>query len=212
MNRLVKLILENVSVPVFTSLEISMLVPGSDNTRYALIKRALADGDLIRIKRGLYTLSPIYRKATLNPYAVSNMILPFSYISLESALSNSGWIPEAVRSITAVSSKSYKEFNTPIGYFTYEKVPQKALFAGVERIQDASGNVWLQALPLKALADYVYIHSCNWTSTEPLKESLRIDNDNLHELTLYDFGEIEGNYKNNRVIRFLEGLKQELFP
>jgi predicted transcriptional regulator of viral defense system len=210
MNRLVKKILENVAVPVFTSLEISMLVPGSDNTRYALIKRAIADGDLIRIKRGLYTLSPLYRKNTLNPYSVSNMIQPFSYISLETALSNNGWIPEAVKSITAVTSRTCKEFKTPIGFFTYEKVPQKVLFAGVERVRDATGNVWLQASPLKAFADYVYIHTCNWTSTKPLIESLRIENDNLLELTAYDFSELDGNYNNPRVIRFLEGLKKEL--
>jgi phage terminase large subunit-like protein len=211
MNRLVKKILENVPVPVFTSLEISMLVSGSDDARYGLIKRTLADGDLIRIKRGLYTLSPSYRKSTLNLSSVSNMILPISSISLETALSNSGWIPEAVRSITAVTSRSSKEFKTPIGLFTYEKVPQKVLFAGVERLQDTSGNVWLQASPLKALADYVYIHGCSWTSMEPLLDSLRIEKENILDLTEPDFAELDENYKNPRVVRFLEGLKKELF-
>lgn len=212
MNRLVKAILEYVPVPVFTTLEISSLVPGSANTRYSLVKRAIAAGDIIRIKRGLYTLAPLYRKGTLNPFSVSQMILTLSYISLETALSNCGWIPEAVRTITAVTNRTATEFMTPIGHFTYEKVPQKILFAGVERMQDASGNVWFQATPLKALADYVYLHGFDWTSSQPLIESLRIDGDSLREITKADFIELEGNYTNHRVIRFLEGLKKELLP
>jgi hypothetical protein len=211
MNRLVKTILEKVPVPVFTTLEISTLVPGSENSRYALVKRAIADGDIIHIKKGLYTLSPLYRKGILNPYSVSHMILTLSYISLETALSNCGWIPEAVTTFTAVTSHTPTEFVTPIGHFTYEKVPQKTLFAGVERLQDGSGNIWFQATPLKALADYVYLHRCDWISSQPLVESLRIDEENLREITETDFFELEGNYTNRRVMRFLEGLKRELF-
>lgn len=212
MNRLVKTILEKIPVPVFTPLEISMLVPGSANTRYALVKRAIADGDIIHIKRGLYTLSPLYRKGILNPYSVSQMILALSYVSLEAALSNCGWIPEAVKTITAVTSRVSTEFVTPVGHFTYEKVPQKTLFAGVERLQDTSGNVWFQATPLKALVDYVYLHGCDWTSSRPLVESLRIDEENLREIVETDFIELEGNYSNRRVVGFLEGLREELFP
>lgn len=211
MNRLVKRIIEEVPVSVFTPLEISMLIPGSADTRYALVKRSIADGDIIRIKRGLYTLSPLYRKGTINPFSVSLMILGLSYISVETALSNCGWIPEAVRAITAVTSRTPAEFVTPIGYFTYEKVPQKILLAGVERLQDASGNVWFQATPLKALADYVYLHGCDWTSSRPLVESLRIEEESLREITKEDFLDLKDNYTNSRVIRFLHGLKEELF-
>jgi predicted transcriptional regulator of viral defense system len=211
MNRLVKMILEKVPVPVFTTLEISNLVPGSENTRYSLVKRAIADGDIIHIKKGLYTLSPLYRKGILNPYSVSHMILALSYISLETALSNCGWIPEAVRTVTAVTSRTPTEFVTPIGHFTYEKVPQKTLFAGVERLEDGSGNIWFQATPLKALTDYVYLHKCDWISSKPLIESLRIDEENIYKIAKTDFLELEGNYANRRVVRFLEGLKGELF-
>lgn len=211
MNRLVKLIIEKVPVPVFTTLEISMLIPGSADIRYALVKRAIADGDIIRIKRGLYTLSPLYRKGTLNPYSASLMIFGLSYISVETALSNCGWIPEAVRAITAVTSRTTTKFVTPIGYFTYERVPQKTLLAGVDRVLDTSGNIWFQATPLKALADYVYLHGCDWTSSQPLVESLRIDEENLQEITEENFIELEGNYTNRRVVKFLEGLRKELF-
>lgn len=211
MNRLVKAILQQVPVPVFTTLEISHLVHGSANTRYALVKRAIDDGDIIHIKRGLYTLSPLYRKRELNPLCVSQMIVTLSYISLETALSLHGWIPEAVRSITAVTSRPSAEFDTPVGHFAYDRVPQKTLFAGVERIQDNAYSVWFSATGLKALADYVYLHGCTWTSSRPLLESLRIEEESLKEITQENFLELEGNYSNQRVVRFLEGLKKELF-
>ncbi|MGD9927825.1 MAG: hypothetical protein AB7S66_09770 [Sphaerochaeta sp.] len=210
MNRLVKAILENIQTPVFTTLEISSLTSESPEARYALVKRAIADGDLIRIKRGLYTLSPLYRKTHVNPFTVSQMIITQSYVSLESALSNYGWIPEAVRSITAVTSRSPTEFLTPVGHFTYERVPQKTLFAGVERLQDEQGNVWFQATPLKALADYIYLHKIDWSSTLPLIESLRVDEESLHGISVEDFQELEGNYTSRKVNRFLDGLKKEL--
>ena len=211
MNRLVKAILENVQTPVFTTLEISSLTSESPEARYALVKRAIVDGDLIRIKRGVYTLSPLYRKSSINPFTVSQMIITQSYVSLESALSNYGWIPEAVRSITAVTSRSTTEFMTPVGHFTYERVSQQTLFAGVERLQDKQGNVWLQATPLKALADYVYLHKVDWSSSLPLVESLRVDESSLHEISMEDFQELEGNYSSRKVNRFLDGLKKELY-
>lgn len=211
MNRLVKAILEQVPTPLFTMLEISHLVGGSANSRYALVKRATADGDIIHIKRGLYSLAPLYRKRNLNPLCVSQAIVTLSYISLETALSIHGWIPEAVTSITAVTARPSTEYDTPVGHFTYDRVPQKTLFAGVERIQDNPYSVWFRATALKALADYVYLHGCTWTTSRPLVESLRIEEESLSEIREEDFLQLEGNYTNQRVIRFLEGLRRELF-
>lgn len=116
-----------------------------------------------------------------------------------------------MRSITAVTSRPSAEFDTLVGHFAYDRVPQKTLFAGVERIQDNAYSVWFRATGLKALADYVYLHGCTWTSSRPLLESLRIEEESLKEITQENFLELEGNYSNQRVVRFLEGLKKELF-
>jgi phage terminase large subunit-like protein len=116
-----------------------------------------------------------------------------------------------VKSITAVTSRPSTEFITPIGHFSYERVPQNILFAGVERMQDNDGNVWFQATPLKALADYVYLHQCDWNSSQPLIESLRIERENLEKINEDNFKELEGIYRSRRVLGFLAGLKKELF-
>ena len=50
----------------------------------------------------------------------------------------------------------------------------------------------------------------DWTGSEPLEESLRIEPESLESLTTSDFNELENNYKSCRARRFLAGLKKEL--
>jgi hypothetical protein len=210
MNRLTKKIIAHIPTPFFTVNDLIVLEPSSDNARYALVKRAIADGDILKIKRGLYTLSPLYRKTKINPFAAAQLIYGPSYISLETALSVHGWIPEAVRDIVSVTMRQSKDFDTPIGHFSYVRVPQKILYAGVRYMNNNEGQSWLIASPLKALADYIYYHKLDWTSKDPLLKSLRIEEDQLLELINDDFDELEKNYSSMRVLRFLSGLKKEV--
>lgn len=210
MNRLVSALLDYKGLPLYTTADIQHSVGGSDDARYALVKRAMADGDLIRIKRGLYTLPHRYRRVEVSPYTISGMIVAQSYISVESALSVHGWIPEGVRSITAVTSKNSGEYHTPVGHFTYTRVAQERFFGGVRRIDEGDGNVWFLATPLKALADYVYAHRLDWDSMEPLLHSLRIEEGDLLTLGEDDFDELDGVYTTARVVRFFSALKEEV--
>ncbi|MEN6491530.1 MAG: hypothetical protein ABFC85_06010 [Rectinema sp.] len=47
MNRLTKNIIAHIPNPLFTAKELAVLEPSSDNVRYALVKRAIADGDIL---------------------------------------------------------------------------------------------------------------------------------------------------------------------
>lgn len=210
MNRLTKSIIENLSNPVFSVHDLAVLEPSSDNIRHALVKRAVADGDLIIIRRGLYALSSLYRKVDINAFSVAQLIYGPSYISLESALSAHGWIPEGVRDIISVTCRLPKDFDTPLGHFSYIRGMQKMLYAGVRRVTNDAGMTWLIASPLKALADYVYSRRLDWTSIDPLINSLRIEEEQLAELVQGDFDELEGNYTSVRVRRFLEGIRKEV--
>ena len=141
----------------FTTQDLAALFPGSEDRRYGLVKRAVASGGIIHVRRGLYCLAPKYQKKSMNLYALAQHVYGPSYVSLESALSWHGWIPEAVHAITSASFKKSKEFPTPLGLFSYDRVPQEVFYTEVERLTDALGNVFLMATPLKALADYVYV-------------------------------------------------------
>jgi predicted transcriptional regulator of viral defense system len=194
----------------FTTQDLAALFPGSEDRRYGLVKRAVASGGIIHVRRGLYCLAPKYQKKSMNLYALAQHVYGPSYVSLESALSWHGWIPEAVHAITSASFKKSKEFTTPLGLLSYDRVPQEVFYTEVERLTDALGNVFLMATPLKALADYVYVRKRDWTGIEPAVSSLRIEPEELEQVTRSTLEALSSNYSNPRVKRFLEGLRKDL--
>jgi hypothetical protein len=210
MNKLTEKIFENTPYGYFTSQEAATLFPDSEDRRYGLVKRAIAGGQIIHIRRGLYCLAPKYQKKKLNLYALAEHIYGPSYVSLESALSWHGWIPEAVYTLTSASLGKSKEFKTPLGAFSYNRVPQKVFYAGVERLTDEAGDAFLMAQPIKALADYVYVHKKDWTGLTPAAEDLRIEPDEFESVAVSEIDELIENYISRRVVRFLKGVRKEL--
>ena len=210
MNKLTETVFQHVPYSHFTTDEVAALLPGSDDSRAALMKRAVAKGEIIHICRAFYCLAPKYQKKNINLYALAQRIYGPSYISLESALSLHGWIPEAVYTLTSVSFKKSKEVNTPLGLFTYKRVPQKMFFDNVLRHVDQAGNVYLAASPVKALADYVYVHKTDWAGLDPVTKSLRIERDEFDSVTKEEIDSLISNYNSSRVCNFLKALKEDL--
>ena len=112
---------------------LEQLLGGSAKRRYGLVNRALKSGELVRLQRGLYLLADRYRTRPCHSFAVAQALAPGSYISFETALAYHGWIPEAVYACTCVSYRNAKEFETPLGIFSYKRVPQRTFYCGVER-------------------------------------------------------------------------------
>jgi hypothetical protein len=208
MTRLTRSIIAQRLPAVFTSDDVRRLEP-NDQARYCQMSRAIASGDIVRIRRGFYTLNKIFRTASINERILANLFVPESYISFETALWNAGWIPEFVYEIASASLKPSFEIKTPFAVFSYTRVPQKNMTAGTYAVVYGSGTA-LEAKPLKALTDYVYANDYDWDSVKPLRQSLRIDDDNLLSLTAGDFDELQENYEVDRAERFLEGIRKEL--
>ena len=209
MSQLIDQALQHIPRDFFTIQELTRLLPGTPDSRYARIKRALAVEDLVRIKRGLYGLAPRFRKHSPNPYSLSQYIYGPSYISLESALSHHGWIPEAVYPVTAVSLRKSRTFETPMGIFRFARVPQRVLYAGVDRNADKSGNVFFMAHPLKALLDYLAVHKRQWTNLEDLETDMRIDASLLLSIPIEVLDRMETNYNGRGIQSFLNMLRKE---
>ncbi|OGF67688.1 MAG: hypothetical protein A2Y62_11225 [Candidatus Fischerbacteria bacterium RBG_13_37_8] len=210
MNKLTEKFFEIAPYGYFTYQEVATLFPESEDKRYGLIKRAIAGGEIIHIRRGLYCLAPKYQKKSVNLYALAQHIYGPSYISLESALSWHNWIPEAVYSLTSVSSGKSKEFKTPFGAFSYNRVPQKVFYTGVKRLTDDVGDVFFMAIQMKALADYVYVYKKNWAGLKPALDSLRIEPEEFESVTLDCFDLLIENYTSRRVRKFLNGARKDL--
>lgn len=195
---------------IFTRQEAAYWIDCDGARLDALLKRATAAMEILRIRRGLFCLAERYRRDPIHTFELSQRILGPSYISLESALSHHGWIPEAVYTITSVSSKRSRNFDTPVGHFSYTHVPQNTFFAAVRR-QALSDTVnFFVASPLKALADYIYVHRCDWIGLAPVMESLRVEDAELATLTEKSFEDLSGVYRSGRVRRFLNAARKEL--
>lgn len=195
---------------VFTREQAALWVGSSGPRLDALLKRAVASGEVWRVCRGLYCLSDRYTHGKINPLELAQRIHGPSYVSLETALSYHGWIPEGVHAVTSVSLGRSRSFDTPVGLFTFTRVPQLRFLAGVRRVSVEGGGSWFLATPLKALADHVYAQHFDWHSAAPVVESLRVDVESLAELTGELFDETMSAYNPGRVSRFLAGLRKDL--
>src|SRR5689334_8528842 len=93
-----------------TNAELETLLGGSPDSRYGKVKRWLAQGKLMHIRKGLYLLTDVLGYSEKpHPFELAHYIYAPSYISLESALSYHKLIPEAVYTTTSVCIKRSKE-------------------------------------------------------------------------------------------------------
>ncbi len=185
----------------------SLFIDHTPASRYGIIKRAVSRGDLISIKRDLYLIKN--HQVSPNTFELAPIIYGPSYISLESALSFHGWIPEAVRTTTSASIKRSVEFETPIGFFSYEHVPPQVFPMGIAQ-HLSNGITLFIASPIKALADYSYVRKREWPTLTDLLHDLRIEPESIDKTDKRLLSELIKNYPNNRVKKALTLLKEGL--
>jgi len=191
---------------VLTDKQVNRLISGSDARRYGLVSRALQDGSLLRIKRGLYTLGQQDPSRLPHPFTIAQSLMPGSYISFESALSQHGWIPEAVYGVSSVTPgrKSLNFSTERFGSFSFEPIAleQYMFLVGVRRLQISESSV-LVASPLRALMDLVARRKAQWRGLGWLVNGLRIDQEQLTALKLSDFAALRPVYKHKQARDFL---------
>ncbi len=144
------------------------------------ISSLVASGDLIRLKKGFYSFAPVYRAQPVNRLAIANGLYAPSYVSFEYALGWHGVIPERVEQVTSATSKNNKLFDTPLGRFSYKKVPLAAYSLGVDWHFDPVDGGILFASVEKALCDKIRYERGLGTLTqrsmqEYLEDDLRAD-------------------------------------
>jgi len=191
-----------------TDIEVELLFRGSHDSRYSKVKRLLASGKLLRIRRGLYYLTEqLGHPAKPHPFELAHYIYAPSYISAESALAYHGFIPEAVYTVTSACSKRNKEFDTPIGQFSYLKLPVENFYIAVERIIE-NNYCFFMAKPWKAICDYIFCYKKEWHSIDPLIKSLRIDWENFPVIGYEKIELLDEYYHQKRMTRFLNNIKR----
>jgi predicted transcriptional regulator of viral defense system len=162
------------------------------------LSRWVAAGKLIALRRGVYAIAEPYRRRDPHAFELANAIVRPSYVSLESALSFHGMIPEAVFSTTSVARTRPAEYETALGRFTY-RVISADLFWGYSAVPVAADRRQRAyvALPEKALLDLVYLRPHG--DDADFLEQLRLDGlDTLDTARLVEFAQRSGKPKLKR--------------
>lgn len=147
--------------------------PGFDRNN---LHRWTKKGLLIRLKQGLFTFPDYQRKADFALYFANRLYKP-SYISLHSALSFYGLIPETVVQITSVSPLKTVTFQNAIAHYSFKSVKSELMF-GYQSMPFAEGRSLMMATPEKALLDLLYLYKEYDTAQQ--MEDLRLDEEFLH--------------------------------
>ncbi len=158
--------LERQGVILFTTRELQRAAGVSPASAKFLVLRYLKKGYLVPLKkrRGLYS----FRRHLPPPFLAANKLYRPSYVSLESALAFHGLIPESVHSVTSVTPKITRTFESMGLQFIFRKIKAHA-FTGYGPVEH-QGHTVLVAEPEKALADTLYFQFRN---KETLNDRIR---------------------------------------
>ncbi|MEI6887407.1 MAG: hypothetical protein WCK31_04205 [bacterium] len=111
---------------------------------------------VIKLRSNNYIFSD-YKPTNYDLYLIANKIYSPSYISLELALNHYGVIPEAVQTITSVTTNSTLEVDTEIGKFSYKSISE-GLFWGYELIKIDNTTYRIATLE-KAIIDFFHFNN-----------------------------------------------------
>ena len=140
------------------------------------IRGLLRNEDIIRVKKGLYVLGKEYNKP-YNKYILANLIYGPSYITAQTALGFWNMIPERVELMISMTAKRKKQFETPVGRFSYLYCPQTVFNIGI-KLEDAGDQKnFFIASPEKALCDMTAMqtHISTKVTMKEFLELLRLD-------------------------------------
>ncbi len=164
-------------------------------------------GELIRLKRGLYVVSPDVSGQMLCPGLIANHIYGPSYVSMETALRHYGLIPESVYTVRSMTTKRSKKFVTPIAEFQYIHCRDEYYAKGI-RQEQSNDATYLIATPEKALCDMI-VYTPNLrprflkNMEEYLQDDLRFDMDRLREFDTELLGQLAQESKKKEEIQNL---------
>jgi predicted transcriptional regulator of viral defense system len=163
--------------PVFSIKDIKKLFPDFDSRR---LNEWQKKEYIQKIKRGYYCFKD-HSKQESFLFFTANKIYSPSYISLESALSYYGFIPESAFLITSITSLNTASYNTPVGNYSYKNIlPQ--LFFGYRLIEENGIRIRI-AEPEKLLLDYLYLNKLN--NEEDIR-ALRLNKEQINNILDYD--------------------------
>ena len=198
------------SVPIDASILKSVFSDyGFPGNKISLLEQS---GNLIRLKRGFYAVSPDVSGQTLSLELIANHLYGPSYVSMEYALRYYGLIPERVYEVKSLTSKRSRQFVNELATFSYIETTANYFPIGIRQVCDT--QTFLIASPEKALCDLIaYTQGLRIQSPKSmmqyLDEDIRFDTAELAHFDIELIKQcIEFGKKKRELILLLKLLEQ----
>lgn len=166
---------------------------------------------IIRLKRGMYVVSPTVSGEILSVELIANHLYGPSYVSMESALRYYGLIPERTYNVSSMTIKRTRKFDNSIARFEYTYCPSNYYAIGINQITKENYSL-LIASPEKALCDVIiYTPQLRLRYMKALQtyftDDLRLDMDEFYKMNITVFEECAAHNKKsedlNNIIKLL---------
>ena len=201
----IKLLIENLP-PEFSSEEAGALLRSAYKAPNKLLEELVDSGDLIRLKKGLFTPAAIF-----NALAAGGRIHGPSYLSFETALDFYGMLPERVNAVMSVVDGRQLEIESAGILFIYRS-QSRSLFSKGMTATSIDGRNVLIATPEKALLDMVAWdglntkHSSQSEVYDYVCESYRLSDDDVIRLQPKQLKSLASMYRSRAPGLFVEEL------
>ncbi len=151
------------------------------------IHELIKSGELVQLRRGLFIAGAGLKIEKPSNFLLANHLRGPSYVSMETALSHWGLIPERVYEITSITLKSAALYQTSIGRFQYLHAGLPYYAFGITAATLTTKQRALVATPEKALCDKIAMTSgislrSIRQAREFLLEDLRMEENGLKTL------------------------------
>ena len=186
---------------VFSQADIEVVYPDLDSRR---LYEWQLKGYILKLRNSWYCL-PDFLKKPYSTWIIANAVHSPSYISLESALSFYGILPEGVYMCTSVCTTRTLRINMADHEYEFSRLREKH-YCGY-RLEDtgAYGRRLRIAYPEKAVADFFYLRT-SYNSEDEIRE-LRFDESSLDggldRDRLYSYTELYGTAALEKRIKIL---------
>jgi predicted transcriptional regulator of viral defense system len=206
------------SFPYFTIEAVKQLL-GDESVAAGTIQTALyrwmKAGHVYQLKKGVYMTRRFFElhraDADFSP-AVSAILIPQSYVSLEFILQKHAILTDVSYPISAVTLKHTRVIENKLGIFTFRNIKEN-LYTGFE-ISDYLGISFSQATSAKALFDYLYLRSWkgkNQLFSYSLVEDLRLNLEDFSEEEQNEFVGFIETSKSRKMDQILKNLRKTVW-
>jgi hypothetical protein len=206
------------SLPYFTLEGVKQLF-GNDSAATGTIQttlyRWMKSGHVVQLKKGVYSTHRFYELHRADAdfsLAVSAILIPQSYVSLEFILQRNAVLTEVTYPISAITLKNTRLIENSLGTFTYRHIKDE-LYRGFS-ILDYYGIPFSQASVAKALFDYLYLRPLSGvikSSRYNLSEDLRLNLDDFSAADQNEFAEYVESSKALKMDAILKNMRRTVW-